>query len=176
MSARDASIDAYHEAVVDEHGQLGQMERWFRDHGPGTRAMAGAALDFPANVYSARANKLIKEGRLVELEHKAPCHVTGVTVGWLAHVDTLTREQLGLQACALCERDSGIYEMRSYCCAGRFIVNSAGDVDLGIKVACEKHGFEPRKLRMVVAATLHWRRERIMNQMLAERAANEAAG
>lgn len=172
MTARDASIDAYHEHV-DEHGQLGQMERWYREHGPATRAMAGQALEFPANVYSARANRLVKDGRLVELEQKAPCKVTGITVGWLAHVETISRDHLGFKDCPLCAKDSGIYEMRTLCCAARFIANTGGDRNEAVKNMAEKHGHDQRQLRVAVIVTTHWLREKQIKALAARLPSND---
>lgn len=174
MSARDASVEAYREYAVSETGQLQQFDRWFKHNGPATRAMAGDALGFPANVYSARVNRLIKDGRLVETSRKDKCEVTGFTASWVVHIDRLMPADLGVGIdCPRCQANSGIYEQTKECCAARFILNSHGDPELGITTAVRRHGFDEPRFRLIIQATRNWLRARALQRGITGTAANE---
>lgn len=153
MSARDASVDAYHGLHDQESGQLAEFERYVFLHGPCTRAMAGAALSYPANVHSARINKLVKERKLIELVVKAPCEITGVTVGWLVHRKKATFEHIGATQCDGCKVNSGIYTMTNACCAARFVLMDGGDRAATLQAVAHRWGHDEEKLKLLVNIT-----------------------
>ncbi|MFZ5697753.1 MAG: hypothetical protein ACOY9J_03370 [Pseudomonadota bacterium] len=169
MSIRDASAEAFH-GLEHESGQLHDFERHVRQNGPCTRAMAGQALNYPANVYSARINKLVAEGVLIELPEKAPCDVTGCRVGWLAHRDRVTLKQLGLEHCDECARDSGVYCHQKICCAARYVLFVGNTPEMTIEAMVARYGHPKDRLLMVMGAI---KRERMRRLIDSKKSANE---
>ena len=167
---RQASADAYHDIRAAEHGQLQQFERFVLFRGHCTRAMAGKALDMPANVYSARINKLVAEGVLIELADKAPCEVTGVRVNWLVHKNKVQMHHLGESVCEGCRRDSAIFTLTQVCCCARYVLSFPGDQVMHAELAAKRHGHDLASLNRVICAMRNEARERAV-----AKAANEGA-
>lgn len=92
---RSASLDAYHGHVVGstETRQADLIEREIAGHHACTRRMIAQALGMETGTVSARVNKLIADGRVVETGMN-PCPVTGRSVNWIA-VAPAQREMFG---------------------------------------------------------------------------------
>lgn len=172
---RDASAEAYHDVRAHEHGQLREFEQHFRDHGPCSRAMAGAALGYGANIYSARVNKLVKEKILIELPCKAPCEVTGHNVGQLVHRHRVTLDQLGVRPCEACQKESGMYDLNLICCAGRRVLDTPGDRAITAASFATRFGHDVDQLKLIANAIHRARLARRMAAGQRAAAANEEA-
>lgn len=169
MGARDASVESYRD-LDNESGQLSHFEAHIKLHGPCTRAMAGKALNYPANVYSARINRLLAEGTLFELPEKAPCKETGVRVNWVVHKDRITLEQLQLNPCDGCRNESAIFSFTKICCAARYVLFAGGNMDHTAEVMARKHGHDLTRIRMVMSALQRAKRKKMLES------SNEARG
>lgn len=84
-AVREASLDAYHNQIVGgrEQTQCDLVETEIIRQGLCTRRMIAQALGMETGTVSARVNKLIADGRVVETGMN-PCPVTGRSVNWIA--------------------------------------------------------------------------------------------
>lgn len=173
MTAANASTEAYHQITSSEHGQLAEFELHILRNGPCSRAMAGKALNYGANIYSARVNKLIKNKVVREVVGKRTCEETGFAVGFLVHRSRVTLADIGVQLCDGCQKDSGVYGSQ-ICCAARLAMHYHGDLKRNIAIMAEKYRFEEEKVEDVVTAIKNARRAAAVEGFVERRAANEA--
>lgn len=94
-AVREASLDAYHGQIAGsrELTQCDQVEAEIIRHGTCTRRMIAKVLGMETGTVSARVNKLIADGRVVETGMN-PCPVTGRSVNWIA-VSPAQRDMFG---------------------------------------------------------------------------------
>ncbi len=81
---REASRDAYHNQIAGsrELTQCDQVEAEIIRHGTCTRRMIAQSLGIETSTISARVNKLIEQGRVIECGMH-PCPITGRRVNWI---------------------------------------------------------------------------------------------
>lgn len=81
---RTASLDAYHGHIAGgrELTQCDQVEAEIIRHGTCTRRMIAQSLGIETSTISARVNKLIEQGRVIECGMH-PCPITGRRVNWI---------------------------------------------------------------------------------------------
>jgi DNA-binding MarR family transcriptional regulator len=82
---RSASLDAYHGHIIGsrELDQAGRVEAEITRQGRCTRRMVAESLGMETSTVSARVNKLLKDGRIVETGYLKQCPITGKQVNWL---------------------------------------------------------------------------------------------
>lgn len=90
---RESSIDCYHECVVPllESGQAEQVARYVKRFGKCSRREVARGMKMETGTVSARVNKLIADGVLVEGDEadRIKCPVTGKLVYWINHRDNM---------------------------------------------------------------------------------------
>lgn len=82
---RSSSLDTYHNVIAGsrEDGQAELVLDAIMSMGRCTRRMVAHRLGMETGTVSARVNKLLADGRIVETGYKKPCPVTGISVNWL---------------------------------------------------------------------------------------------
>lgn len=84
-AVREASLDAYHNQIAGsrELTQCDQVEAEIIRQGKCTRRMLSQSLGIETSTISARVNKLIETGRVIETGTLHPCPITGRRVNWI---------------------------------------------------------------------------------------------
>lgn len=84
-AVREASRDAYHGQIVGgrEQTQCDLVETEIIRQGLCTRRMIAKVLGMETGTVSARVNKLIETGRVIETGTLHPCPITGRRVNWI---------------------------------------------------------------------------------------------
>lgn len=82
---RSSSLETYHNVIAGsrEDGQAQLVLDAIQAMGRCTRRMIAHRLRMETGTVSARVNKLLADGRIVETGYKKPCPVTGISVNWL---------------------------------------------------------------------------------------------
>lgn len=97
-AVREASLDAYHNQIVGgrEQTQCDLVETEIIRQGLCTRRMIAQALGIETSTVSARVNKLIEQGRVIECGMH-PCPITGKRVNWIKPSPSQSEMFRGLQ-------------------------------------------------------------------------------
>jgi predicted transcriptional regulator len=92
---RDSSKEVYENEVKGtvEFKQSEIVANYILSKNKLTRRMVATGLKMETGTVSARVNKLIKDGIVIESNEKAKCPITGKSVYWLQHRDVANPQQ-----------------------------------------------------------------------------------